>query len=82
MICSYCGRENENNDRRCHGCGAHLPIPVMIDDPAVFWEEEFRKLAYRLDDIQTGARNWEKTAAWVSLIAIIEIFIIIALVSV
>jgi uncharacterized membrane protein YvbJ len=82
MKCIYCGRENEESDKRCRGCGANLSIPVATGEPAIFWEAEFNKLSYRLNDVKISARNWEKTATWVAVISIIEFFIIIALVGV
>lgn len=82
MKCIYCDRENDDNDRNCHGCGAHLSIPAVIDNQAVFWEDEFNQLSGHMDSIRSSAKNWEHTATWVAVISIIEFFVIIALVGV
>jgi predicted amidophosphoribosyltransferase len=82
MKCTYCNRENEDTDRHCRGCGAHLSVPVVIDEQAEAWEYEFNNLSRHLDSIRSSANNLEKTATWVAVISIIEFFIIVALVSV
>ena len=76
MKCNYCGRESEDTDRHCRGCGAHLSVPVAIDEQAMDWEFEFNNLSRHLDSIRSSAKNWEHTATWASVIAIIEFFII------
>jgi predicted amidophosphoribosyltransferase len=81
MKCTYCDRENEDTDRHCRGCGAHLSVPVVIDEQAEAWEFEFNNLSRHLDSIRSSAKNWEHTATWVAVISIIEFFVIVALVG-
>ena len=76
MKCNYCGRESEDTDRHCRGCGAHLSVPIAIDEQAMDWEDKFKQLSDHMEIVMTRAHNLEKTSLWASVIAIIEFFII------